>query len=138
VLDRFQPYYSYMIPTCPRCAVWCVRQYDCQMKVKRRSKKKVVTCHVVSGAYLEKRSTDFNAFNLCFFCSAIYFPNYISGGSYSTSVVLFFIIMHGNFLHDCVWCCRRYMKTKRPHGRRIRNAAVLGAPTDLETTNAPT
>jgi hypothetical protein len=44
-------------PTCPRCAFCDARPSWRATKVKRRL---VVTCHVVSGAYLEKRSMDFN------------------------------------------------------------------------------
>jgi hypothetical protein len=58
-LDRFQPYYTYRITTWPRCAFWGAQPSWRATKVKGRSKK-VVTCHVVSGAYLEKCLTHFS------------------------------------------------------------------------------
>jgi uncharacterized surface protein with fasciclin (FAS1) repeats len=70
--DVFQPYYTHMIPTCRRCAFSVVRPSEGKKKAK-----KVVTCHVVYGVYLEKRSTDFNAvylFNYIFCGFYVYWP----------------------------------------------------------------
>jgi hypothetical protein len=56
-LDLFQPYYTYMIPTCPTCAFWDARP---SWRATNNGLKKCITCHVVSGAYLENHPTDVN------------------------------------------------------------------------------